>query len=97
MWIQAILLGTVLLTELVLLPESLVSAPGYRAITASNPSALVLQAPWGGSPFINEKSPRPIDSVIKTLRAVTYVPAWLAGLAFAVPYGCELAVNSTLP
>jgi hypothetical protein len=82
-WLEALMLAAILLFELVFLPEAVPGTPCFRNLHSLRDA--LLQFPTSpntvtGDFFLTTR---------KTLAALRYPSAWLAGLAFAVPYGCQ--------
>lgn len=76
------MLAAVLLFELVFLPESVPGTPCFRNLRSLRD--VLIQLPTEpntitGGFFLTTR---------KTLAAARYPSVWLAGLAFAAPYGC---------
>lgn len=76
------MLAAVLLFEFVLLPEAIPGTPCFRNVNSLRD--VLVQFPTSpntvtGDFFLTTR---------KTFAAAQYPSVWLAGLAFAVPYGC---------
>ena len=76
------MLACILLFEAIFLPEAIPGTPCFRDLRTFRDALFQLPS-----------SPNTIATDFfltthKTLAAVRYPTVWLAGLAFAVPYGC---------
>lgn len=76
------MLAAILLFEIVFLPEAVPGTPCFRNIYTFRDA--ILQLPTS----LNTVTGDFFLSTRKTLAATQYPAVWLAGLAFAVPYGC---------
>jgi hypothetical protein len=93
-WLEALLLASLLIFEVFFLPEAVTYAPCYRNIVDFSDFMFQLprsssspDPPYQTSPE-SKGAPAALDSFKKTLRAVKYPAVWFCGLGFAVPYGC---------
>ena len=83
------MLAAVLLFELVFLPEAVPGTPCFRSVRSLRD--VLVQLPTSpntvkGGFFLTTRN---------TVAAVRYPSVWLAGLAFAVPYGCTRSLLSS--
>ncbi|KAF9777294.1 major facilitator superfamily domain-containing protein [Thelephora terrestris] len=91
-WLEALMLTAILLFEVVFLPEAIPGAPCFRNLRS-----------FGDVLFQLPTSPNTITgdfflTTRKTLVAARYPSVWLAGLAFAVPYGyIAVSISSLFP
>ena len=76
------MLASLLLFEVVFLPEAIPGTPCFRDL--HTPRDVLFQLPVSPNTITGDF----FLSTRKTLAAIRYPAVWLAGLAFAVPYGC---------
>lgn len=76
------MLAAILLFEAVFLPEAIPGTPCFRNLYTLKD--VLLQLPTSPNTITGDF----FLTTRKTLAAVQYPTVWLAGLAFAVPYGC---------
>ena len=82
MWLEALMLAVILLFESVFLPEAIPGTPCFRNLYSFRD--VLIQLPTSPNTITGDF----FLTTRKTLAAVRYPSVWLAGLAFAVPYGC---------
>ena len=76
------MLTVILLFELVFLPEAIPGTPCFRNLSSFRD--VLIQLPTSSNTITGDF----FLTTRKTLAAVRHPSVWLAGLAFAVPYGC---------
>jgi len=81
-WLEALMLAGILLFEAVFLPEAIPGKPCFRNLYTLRD--VLLQLPTEPNTITGDF----FLTTRKTFAAVQYPTVWLAGLAFAVPYGC---------
>lgn len=81
-WLEALMLASILLFEVVFLPEAIPGTSCFRNVHTFRDA--LLQLPTSPNTITGDF----FLTTRKTLAAIQYPGVWLAGLAFAVPYGC---------
>lgn len=92
-WTESIILASLFIFELCFLPESLVNKPCYRDVLGFRDIFFQLPRKKEAEDALlasvhEQKAGADLNSSKQTLLCLLYPAIWLAGLAFAVPYGC---------
>jgi hypothetical protein len=77
------MLAAILLFELVFLPEAIPGTPYFRNLLSIRDA--LFQLPTSPNTVTGDF----FLTIRETFAAVKYPSVWLAGLAFAVPFGCS--------
>lgn len=101
-WTESIILASLFIFELCFLPESLVNKPCYRDVLGFRDIFFQLPRKKEAEDALlasvhEQKAGADLNSSKQTLLCLLYPAIWLAGLAFAVPYGCESPISFIHP
>lgn len=98
-WVEALILASLFILELLFLPESLLTAPCYRDVVGfmdilfqiprSNISSEAKDALLDSINAVEENIAVRLNTFKHTLVCLLFPAVWICGLAFAVPYGCK--------